>query len=374
MKTKAAVIYELGAAKPYANSRPVKVEEVDLDGPRENEVLVKMAAAGVCHSDLSVVAGVRERPLPIVLGHEASGVVEEVGPGVTDLAPGDHIVFAFLPSCGKCQPCREGRPSLCEPGAAANGAGSLLGGGMRLSKNGQKLYHQAGVSCFAEYAVSHRSSVIKIDKNLPLDVACTFSCAVITGVGAILNTAKVPPGSSVGVVGLGGTGLAAVMGAKMAGARHIVGIDALDDKLDWGKKLGCDEVFNALDNNVVEKVRDATGGGLEYMFECVGKVEAMELAYRVTKRGGTTTSSGLSHPATNFSVQHVNLVTEERTIKGSYLGSCVPERDIPHYIDLYKRGALPVDKLICERIPLEQINEAFDHLDEGHTVRQVIEF
>jgi alcohol dehydrogenase len=176
------------------------------------------------------------------------------------------------------------------------------------------------------------------------------------------------------VVGLGGTGLAAVMGAKALGARHIVGIDALDDKLDWGKRLGCDQVFNALDNDVVEKVKEATGGGLEYMFECVGKVEAMELAYKVTKRGGTTTSSGLSHPATNFCVQHVNLVTEERTIKGSYLGSCVPERDIPHYIEMYKRGALPVDKLICEKIPLEQINEAFDRLHEGHTVRQIITF
>ena len=374
MKMKAAVIYELGAKRPYATSRPVRVEEVDLEGPQANEVLVKMAAAGVCHSDLSVVAGVRERPLPIVLGHEASGVVQEVGPGVTDLAPGDHVVFAFLPNCGRCRPCREGRPSLCEPGAAANGGGHLLGGGMRLSKNGKKLYHQAGVSCFAEYAVSHRSSVIKIDKKLPLEVACTFSCAVITGVGAVMNTAKVPPGATVGVVGLGGTGLAAVMGAKALGARYIVGIDALDDKLDWGKRLGCDAVFNALDNNVVEKVRDATGGGLEYMFECVGKVEAMELAYRLTKRGGTTTSSGLSHPATNFCVQHVNLVTEERTIKGSYLGSCVPERDIPNYIEMYKRGALPVDKLICEKIPLEQINEAFDRLDEGHTVRQVITF
>ena len=374
MKMKAAVIYELGAAQPYAKSQPVRVEEVDLDPPQANEVLIKMAAAGVCHSDLSVVAGVRERPLPIVLGHEASGIVQEVGPGVTDLEPGDHVVFAFLPSCGKCRPCREGRPSLCEPGGAANSSGTLLGGGMRLHKNGTKLYHQAGVSCFAEYAVSHRSSVIKIDKELPLDVACTFSCAVITGVGAVINTAKVTPGSTVGVVGLGGTGLAAVMGAKAAGAKHIIGIDALDDKLEWGTKLGCDMVFNALDNDAVEKIKDATGGGLEYMFECVGRVEAMDLAYKVTKRGGTTTSSGLSHPATNFTVQHVNLVTEERTIKGSYLGSCIPERDIPHYIEMYKRGALPVDKLICDKIPLEQINEAFDHLAEGHTVRQIITF
>ena len=374
MKTKAAVVYELGAERPYAKSRPMKVEEIDLDPPQANEVLVKVAAAGVCHSDLSVVAGVRERPLPMVLGHEASGVVQEVGPGVEGLEPGDHVVFAFLPSCGQCLPCKEGRPSICEKGAAANGAGTLLGGGMRLHKDGQDLYHQAGVSCFSEYVVAHRSSVVKVDKDLPLDIACTFSCAVITGVGAVLNTAQVPAGASVGVIGLGGTGLAAVMGAKMAGARQIVGIDALDDKLEWGTKLGCDMVFNALDNDAVEKIKDATGGGLEYMFECVGRVEAMDLAYKVTKRGGTTTSSGLSHPATNSTVQHVNLVTEERTIKGSYLGSCIPERDIPHYIEMYKRGALPVDKLICDKIPLEQINEAFDHLAEGHTVRQIITF
>jgi alcohol dehydrogenase len=372
MKMKAAVLYEMGVPRPYAESRPVRIEEVELDPPGEGEVLVKVTAAGVCHSDLSIVGGVRPRPMPMVLGHEGAGVVEEVGPGVSDLEMGDHVVFVFVPSCGTCGPCSAGRPALCEPGAQANTAGTMLGGGIRLHKNGAPLYHQVGVSCFAEYAVSSQRSLIKVDPSLPLDEAALFSCAVITGVGAVVNTGQVTTGSSVAVVGLGGTGLAALLGAKAAGAAKVVGIDILDNKLQIGTEIGADAVFNANDDDVVDQVKAATNGGVDFAFECVGVVAAMELAYKITRRGGTTVSSGLSHPDTDFKIQHVNLVAEERTIKGSYLGSCVPGRDIPNYIQLYQSGRLPVDRLISRRIGLEDINEAFDRLAEGQTVRQII--
>jgi alcohol dehydrogenase len=374
MKIKAAVLQQLGAPQPYADSRPIHVEEVDLDPPGEGEVLVRVVAAGVCHSDLSVVNGARPRPLPMVLGHEGAGVVEALGPGVDDLAEGDHVVFVFVPSCGKCGPCLAGRPALCEPGFAANSAGTMLGGGHRLHQGGNPLFHQVGVSCFAEYAVSARCSLIKVEPELPLEEAALFSCAVITGVGAVVNTAKVPAGSTVAVVGLGGTGLAVLLGARSAGARRVIGIDVLDFKTALGRQLGADATFDANDEGVIDHIREATQGGVDFAFECVGKVEAMELAYKITRRGGTTVSSGLSHPDTDFSIQHVNLVAEERTIKGSYLGSCVPSRDIPNYIELFRSGRLPVDQLISGKIGLEDLNEAFDRLAEGNTVRQIITF
>jgi len=374
MKMRAAVLHEMGRPAPYADSRPVTIEEIDLDPPGDGEVLVKVAAAGLCHSDLSVVNGARPRPLPMVLGHEASGVVEDVGNGVTDLKAGDHVVFVFVPSCGHCVPCGEGRPALCEPGAAANGAGTLLSGERRLHKDDAVVNHQVGVSCFAEYATVSRRSLVKVDASLPLDEAALFGCAVITGVGAVVNTARMRPGASVAVVGLGGVGLNALLGAKMAGARKIVAVDLLDDKLALARQLGADETFNAGDADVVGAVRDATAGGVDYAFEMVGSVKAMELAYKITRRGGETVSSGLSHPDHSFSVQHVNLVGEERTIRGSYLGSCVPARDIPNYIALYQQGQLPVDRLMSERISLDQVNEGFDRLASGHTVRQLIVF
>ena len=370
MKMKAAILYEMGLDGPYAETHPIKIEEVDLDPPGEDEVLVKVAAAGLCHSDLSVINGARPRPLPMVLGHEASGVVAEVGAGVTDLAADDHVVFVFVPSCGHCVPCMEGRPALCEPGARANGEGTLLTGARRLGRNGQPVNHQVGVSCFAEYATVSRRSLVKIDPTLALDEAALFGCAVITGVGAVVNTAHMAPGASVAVVGLGGVGLNAVLGARMAGARQVIAIDLLDDKLALARQLGADHAFDADDPEIIAKVREATSGGVDYGFEMVGSVAAMELAYQITRRGGETVTAGLSHPDHKFQIQHVNLVGEERTIRGSYLGSCVPARDIPRYIDLYRQGRLPVDRLMSERMALEQINEGFDRLATGHTVRQ----
>ena len=375
MKMRAAVMVATETPKPYAQSRPVEVAEVDLDPPGEGEVLVEMKAAGVCHSDLSIINGSRPRPAPMVLGHEAAGIIAEVGPGVKRLKIGDHVAFVFVPNCGHCEPCMSGRPALCEPGAAANAVGELLGGGRRLSwKNGEPINHQVGVSCFAEYAVASECSLIKIDKSLPLHEASLFSCAVITGAGAVLNAANMPIGASAAIVGCGGVGLNALLAAKMLGAERLVAIDHDVRKLDHARKLGATDTFQSDDPNCVENVRDATNGGLMYAFEAAGTVEAMETAYMVTRRGGTVTSVGLSHPSSNFSIQHVNLVAEEKTIKGCYLGSCVPLRDIPRYINLYQRGLLPVDKIITRKIPLDEINEAFDRLDAGEELRQVIIF
>ncbi len=374
MKVKAALIFDQGLPRPYKNSQAVKIEQVDLSGPNETEVMVQVVAAGVCHSDLSVVNGNRMRPVPMVLGHEGAGVVVEVGVLVKDIAVGDHVAFIFMPNCGDCLQCRSGKPSNCEQGNAANAEGRLLSGERRIVLNGKEINHYAGVSCFAEYVTADHRSVVKLPKELPLDVAAVFSCAVITGVGAVVNTAKVPMGASVGVVGLGGVGLSAMLGAKASGARQIIGVDPVKYKRDGAKQLGADMTFDSEDPDVVEKIKDVTNGGLDYVFEAVGEVEAIELAYAVTGRGGTTTSSGLSHPSKSFSVSHVQLVSEERTIKGSFLGSCVPKRDIPNYIKMFQDGKLPVDQLIKGHIELEKINEAFDKLDQGETVRQVIVF
>ena len=374
MKVKAALIFDQGLPKPYRKSRPVKVEQVDISGPAKTEIMVQVVAAGVCHSDLSAVNGTRVRPVPMVLGHEGAGVVVEVGSLVTDVSVGDHVAFIFMPNCGDCLQCRSGKPSNCEQGNAANAAGRLLSGAKRIALNGREINHYAGVSCFAEYVTADHRSVVKIPKEIPFDVAAVFSCAVITGVGAVVNTAKVPMGASVGIVGLGGVGLSAMLGAKASGARQIIGIDPVKYKRDGAKQLGADLVFDSEDPDIVEKIKDVTNGGLDYVFEAVGEVEAIELAYAVTGRGGTTTSSGLSHPSKAFSINHVQLVAEERTIKGSFLGSCVPKRDIPNYIKMFQDGKLPVDQLIKSHIELENVNEAFDKLDQGETVRQVISF
>jgi alcohol dehydrogenase len=374
IKCRAAVLFDMGLSRPFAKSKPVKVEEIELDPPGFGEVLVKVAAAGLCHSDLSVVNGNRPRAMPMVLGHEGSGVVEELGEGVDDFEIGDHVVFIFVPSCGKCISCKEGKPALCDPGLAANGAGTLLSGEKKISLNGNLINHQVGVSCFAEYTVVSSKSLVKVDKSLPLDEAALFGCAVITGAGAVFNTANIKVGSTVAVVGLGGTGLAALMGAKAAGASKIIGIDLLQDKLDIAKQLGADEVYKADDPDILDNINQFTKGGVHYSFECVGSEKAMELAYKTLRRGGTVVSSGLSHPDKNFSIKHVDLVANEKVIKGSFLGSCVPDRDIPAYIDLYRSGRLPVDRLMSDHITLDEVNEGFDKLSDGNTVRQIISF
>ena len=372
MRIKAAVIREMGMAPPYANSKPMKIEEVDLAPPGEREVLVQIKAASLCHSDLSTVNGDRPRQTPMVLGHEAAGVIVECGPGVNDVKAGDHVALVFAPSCGECIACKEGHPGRCEPGQQSNADGTLLGGAMRLSQNGKPVYHHVGVSAFAEYCVVNRGSLVKIDDQPPFDEAALFGCAVLTGVGAALNTAQVFPGATVAVVGLGGVGLNALLGALVGGASQVVAIDVHDDKLELAKQLGASDVVNAKDEDAIQQVKDLTNGGVDFGFEMAGSVQAMELAYRITRRGGTTVTAGLPHPEARWPLQHVNLTAEERTVKGSYVGSCVPTRDVPRYIDLYRKGMLPVNKLMSDHISLDQINEGFDRLASGHTVRQII--
>jgi alcohol dehydrogenase len=374
MKIKAAVLYAMDAKPPFAESHPLLIEEIDLAPPGPGEILVRIGAAGLCHSDLSVINGHRPRPMPMALGHEAAGIVEELGEGVTDLQRGDHVVLVFVPSCGHCDPCAEGRPALCEPGAAANGAGTLLSGARRLSRNGQPINHHLGCSVFAEYATVSRRSAVKIDRELPLDEAALFGCAVLTGVGAVVNTAQVRAGSSVAIIGLGGVGLASLLGAQVSGARQIVAVDLSDAKLELALALGATHTFNAGNPNCKEEIRQATGGGVAFAFELAGSVRALELAYGITRRGGMTVTAGLPPPSATFPLPPVNLVAEERTVKGSYIGTCVPSRDIPRYIDLYRQGKLAVNRLLSGRLKLEDINRGFDLLNEGKAVRQVIVF
>jgi alcohol dehydrogenase len=376
MEIRAAVLEGMDAAEPYADSKPLTIETLELDPPGPGEVLVRIKAAGLCHSDLSVINGNRPRPMPMALGHEAAGIVEEVGPvhggGESDLKPGDHVVFVFMPSCGHCEPCTVGRPALCEPGAAANGAGTLLSGSRRLHRaDGTPINHHLGLSAFADYATVSRRSLVKIDPDLPLDEAALFGCAVLTGVGAVFNTGM-PAGSSAAVIGLGGVGLSSLLGAVTAGARRIVAIDLSEDKLAFARELGATDTFNARDPEMVAQVKAATGGGVEYAFESAGSVRALESAYQVTRRGGTTVTAGLPAPTQTLALAPVTLVAEERTLKGSYIGTSVPSRDIPRYIELYQRGRLPVDRLMSGTVKHDELNEAFDQLHAGVVVRQVV--
>lgn len=375
MRIRAAILDRMGLPRPYSLSRPVAIETVELDPPGPGEVLVCIAAAGLCHSDLSVVNGDRPRPMPLALGHESAGIVAECGAGVVNLARGDHVALVFVPSCGHCLPCLEGRPALCEPGAAANTAGTLVGGHRRLRRHdGSPLHYQVGVSCFAEFAVVARGSLVRLDPGLPLDVAAIFGCAVLTGAGAVINAGRVPLGASVAIVGLGGVGLSALLAALACGARQVVAVDLLDTKLLLARELGATHVFSAADPQVASKVREATGGGADYAFEMASAVDALALAYNITRRGGTTVTASLPPPSHHFPLPAVNLVAEERTLKGCYLGSAVPARDIPRYAALHRAGRLPVERLVTQRIALDSINEAFDRLADGEAVRQVIVF
>jgi alcohol dehydrogenase len=373
METRAAVLTQSPAARPYAETRPLTLETLRLDPPGDGEILVRLAAAGLCHSDLSVINGDRPRPLPMALGHEAAGTVEQVGRGVTDLAPGDHVVMVFVPSCGGCAPCQEGRAALCEPGAAANNAGTLLGGGLRLHRaDGSEVKHHIGVAGFAERAVVSRRSAVKIDPDVPFDVAALFGCAVLTGVGAAVNTAKVRPGESVAVIGLGGVGLSAVMGARAAGAAEVIAVDIAEDKLAFAERVGATACIKADDADAVDRIRAAGGKGVHHAIETAGVNAAFDLAYAVTCRGGQTVTASLANPANKVAIQHVNLVAEERTVRGSYLGGGVPSRDIPRAIALWRQGRLPVEQLKTGESGLDEINAGFDALAEGRTVRHVL--
>lgn len=375
IQTRAAVLREMGLPAPYAQSRPLSIETISLAPPGPGELLVKMTAAGLCHSDLSVIDGSRPRIMPMALGHEAAATVVECGAGVSAYAPGDNLVFSFVPACGHCQPCATGRAALCEPGAKANVAGTLLSGARRLHSNGGDINHHLGVSGFAEYAVVSAASAVKVRPDLAPEIAALFGCAVLTGVGAVVNTARVTPGSTVAVFGLGGVGLAALLGARAAGAATIVAIDLQPSKLELAKSLGATHVVNAASSaDVVAEVRDVTRGGAEYCFESVGSERVLQQAYAATARGGMTVTMGLPHPSRQFTISAVSLTVEERTVKGSYMGSCVPSRDVPRFVGMYDAGLLPVDRLLTHRLALDDINEGFDVLARGEAVRQVVLF
>lgn len=375
MKIRAAVLETIGAPQPFDENRPLTIEELELDPPGDHEVLVQIRAAGLCHSDLSVIDGNRPRPVPMALGHEAAGVVKAVGAGVTDLSPGDHVVTVFVPSCGHCSPCAEGRPALCEPAAVANNAGTLVGGEHRLHRaDGTPVNHHLGVSAFADHAVVSRHSLVRIDPDLPFHHAALFGCAVLTGVGAAINSADIKAGQTVAAIGLGGVGLNSVLGALVAGAGQVIAIDLDEDKLAMAKSLGASAGINAADEDCVSQVKALTNGGVDCAIEMAGSEKALELAYQLTRRGGTTVTGGLAHPDRKVSIQQVSLVAEERTLKGSYVGSCVPVRDVARYVSLFRQGRLPVDKLLSDTLTLDEINEGFERLANGKAIRQVILF
>jgi alcohol dehydrogenase len=368
----AAVMYEQGLPLPYVDSHPFRIEDVELEGPGDGEVLVEVRAAGLCHSDLSQVAGLRKRKLPVVGGHEGAGVVREVGSGVTRLKPGDHVVMTVASGCGHCRPCIETRPALCEGVSESRSQGVLPNGMRRLSRAGNPVYHYSGISSFAQYAVTMPNTLIKIDDAVPLDVAAMFGCAVVTGAGAVLNSAKVRPGQHVAVFGLGGVGLNAVMAAKISGAAEIIGIDINDGKFPLAAELGCTHTLSALDPNLVAMVKDLTQGGVDYAFEISGSKPAMASAYAITRKGGEVICVGLGATGELYQYPHASLVTEEKAIRGSLMGSGVAERDIPRLLKFYLDGSMPVDRLKSSAMGFDELNLSLDKLNDGSVVRQIL--
>ena len=373
IRCKAAVLRAIGAPRPYAQSQPLSIEEVNLAPPKPVELLVRIAGAGLCHSDLSVINGDRPRPVPMALGHEGSGEIVEVGSAIDDVHVGDHVVFQFSASCGRCRRCVEGRPQVCERARVAKSAGGLMAGGSRItSLNGEQIGHHSGLSCMAEYAVVDRGSVVVIDKDMPLADAALFGCSVMTGVGAVVNTARVRAGDSVAIVGLGGVGLNGVLGARLAGAETIIAIDREPAKLEVARRVGATHAINARDANCVEQVRELTGGGVDYAFELAGSIDAMTTAYAIVQYGGTVVVAGLPPLTASFSFNQCDLVGQEKSIRGCYMGSCVPVRDIPRFIRLYREGRLPVDQLIDGYIGYDQLNAGFDKLQDVKAIRQIL--
>jgi alcohol dehydrogenase len=373
IRCKAAVLRTIGAQRPYAQSKPLSIEEVNLAPPKPIEMLVRIAGAGLCHSDLSVINGDRPRPVPIALGHEGSGEIVEVGSAIDDVRAGDHVVFQFSASCGRCRRCLEGRPQVCERARIAKAGSELMAGGSRItSLNGERIGHHSGLSCMAEYVVVDRGSVVVIDKDLPLADAALFGCSVMTGVGAVVNTARIRAGDSVAIVGLGGVGLSAVLGARLSGAETIIAIDRDISKLEVARRVGATHAFCALDADCVQQVLDLTDGGVDYAFELAGSVDAMATAYGVVQYGGSVVIAGLPPVNASFSVNQCDLVGQEKSIRGSYMGSCVPVRDIPRFIRLYKEGRLPVDRLIDGHIGFAELNAGFDKLQDVKAIRQIL--
>ncbi|MCW2652593.1 MAG: Zn-dependent alcohol dehydrogenase, class [Mycobacterium sp.] len=365
MKIQGAVLEEIGRPRPYAQSRPITVGDLDLAPPGDGELLVRIEAAGLCHSDLSVVDGNRVRPVPMLLGHEAAGVVERIGSRESDLAIGQRVVMTFLPRCGQCPACATNGLTPCERGSASNNAGTLLGGERRLTRNGQPVNHHLGVSGFANKTVVDRKSVVPVNSDVPPNVAALLGCAVLTGGGAVINVAKPQPGQTVVVVGLGGVGMAAVLTALAHDDVRVIAVDQLPEKLDMARRAGAHEAYTP---------QQATEQGLKaaVVIEAAGHPVALQTSVDLTAPGGRTITVGLPGPDARITVSPLGFVAEGRSLIGSYLGSAVPARDIPRFVELWRSGRLPVESLVSSTIALEQINEALDRLADGAAVRQII--
>ncbi|MER6508304.1 alcohol dehydrogenase catalytic domain-containing protein [Nonomuraea sp. NPDC001636] len=364
MRIRGAVLEEIGRSRPYAESRPLTVCDLELDPPGPGELLVRVEVAGVCHSDLSVVDGNRVRPVPMLLGHEAAGVVEQAGPGVDDLAPGRRVVMTFLPRCGGCAGCATEGVTPCVPGSAANNDGTLLSGAVRQHRDGVAVLHHLGVSAFATHVVVDRRSVVPVDPDVPAEVAALLGCAVLTGGGAVLNAGRPRPGQTVTVVGLGGVGMAALLTALALDDVRVIGVDANPAKLAMARELGAHEVYGP----------DELTGEADVVVEAAGSARAFETAVTATAPGGRTVSVGLPAPGARASISPLALVAGGRSIIGSYLGSALPARDIPVFARMWREGRLPVERLVSARIGLAAVNEAMDQLADGAALRQLIVF
>jgi len=362
-----AVLETLEASRPFAESQPLRISEVELDHPRPGEVLVRMEAASICHSDLSVVMGLRPRPVPMLLGHEASGRIIELGEGVANLTVGERVAMTFMPRCGACAGCATDGKMPCIAGTASNTAGTLLGGGRRISRDGTPIHHHLGVSAFSSHAVVDARTVVPVPEDVPPAVAALLGCAVLTGGGALLNAAQPRPGHSVAIVGLGGVGLASLITAAALGVERIIGVDAAESKLGIARGLGAHECYTSAE----AETRDIRA---DIVVEAAGHERAFETAVRITAPGGTTVTVGLPAPSATSTIVPLTLTAEARTIVGSYLGSAVASRDIPRYINLWRAGKLNVEGLISDTIALDDINEGMDALAEGRALRQIITF
>lgn len=366
MKVEAAVAWE--AAKP------LEIEQIDLEGPRAGEVLVRLAATGVCHTDAYTLSGRDPEGLfPAVLGHEGAGVVEEVGEGVRSVAPGDHVIPLYIPECRQCKFCLSGRTNLCITLRATQGRGLMPDGTSRLSKNGKPIHHYMGTSTFAQCTVLPEIAVAVVRKDAPLDKVCLLGCGITTGIGAVLNVAKVEPGSTVAVFGLGGVGLSVVQGAVMAGAERIIAVDVNPKKFELAGQLGATDFLNPTQvKDVAEAIVEMTGGGADHSFECVGNVELMGQALACTHRGwGQSVVIGVAGAGEEIHARPFLLVTG-RSWRGAAFGGVRGRTELPRYVDRYMAGRIKIDELVSATLPLAQINRAFDMMHEGEVIRSVV--
>jgi S-(hydroxymethyl)glutathione dehydrogenase/alcohol dehydrogenase len=366
MKTKAAVVRK---------SNELTIETIDLDAPKAGEILVRMRAAGVCHSDLHTYRGELRTQPPLVLGHEGAGVVEAVGEGVTKVKPGDAVLVNWLPSCNACPSCLRGEFNLCQTFASTIFQGKLLEGSSRLkTEDDITLKHYLGAATMSEYAVISEASAILIPEDVPFEIAAIIGCAVATGVGAVINTAKVPTGSSTAVIGCGGIGLSMLQGCHLAGCYPIIAVDVMDSKLAFARQLGATHTVNAKEKDAIEALREMTQGGPDYIFDSVGSAITIPQALQATRPGGTAVIVGLHAALNQVSIPPAALVLQNRRLLGSFVGSSRPQIDLPKLIELYRAGRLNLDPLISKRYHLEQVDEAFHDMEAGTIARGVIMF